>query len=141
MNVTNLELFANFYLSIISILEIQESILNFEINKMVEILMGWWVMSISHFPATIEQILISWKFQHIVLNFDINNIVDHFNCYQNTNYFNLLYQMLILKLPNCFNNYWNTNYLTNNTSNGIVMAHVIYIIATADAPSTFRPTQ
>ena len=35
----------------------------------------------------------------------------------------------------------NINYLINNVSNRIAMYHVIYFIATAVAPSAFRPTQ
>ena len=30
---------------------------------------------------------------------------------------------------------------TNNPNNGVAMPHVIYCIATAVAPSAFRPTQ
>ena len=39
---------------------------------------------------------------------------DHFNYYQNTNNFSLLYQTLISKLANYFNNCVNTNSCTNN---------------------------
>ena len=37
-----------------------------------------------------------------------------------------------------FNNYWNTDHCTNNTSNNVAM---LQLIATTIAPSIFRPTQ
>ena len=57
------------------------------------------------------------------------------------NTFSLLYQMLISKLANYFNDEWNTNYHTNNTSNGVATPHAIYFIATAFALFIFVPTQ
>ena len=49
--------------------------------------------------------------------------------------------MLISKLANYFNDERNTNYHTNNTSNGVATPHAIYFIATAIASFIFVPTQ
>ena len=53
----------------------------------------------------------------------------------------LSYQTMISKLANYFNITRNTNYCTNNVSNGVALLQAIYFIATAVAPSAFKPTQ